>query len=271
MEHTHSNTTFSVTAISLYPLKGAGAVGVDRAEVTSRGLRGDRCWMVVDSDGRFLSQRSHPALAVVGSALLPDGLVLAAPDRAPVTCRVPDPSDRCQVEIWRDTVEAAAGPAEASAWLSDLLGLPCRLVYQDRPDSRSITSSRGRPGETVSFADGFPVLLCSESSLADLNGRLSQPVSMDRFRPNLVVTGSDPFAEDRWRRLVIGSVTFRNAGPCPRCSVTTVDQTTGQKETEPLRTLATYRQETGGVMFGVNLVPEITGMVAEGDPVRILE
>jgi hypothetical protein len=271
MDHAQSTTGLTLSAIRTYPLKGASAVGTDRAAVTPRGLAGDRGWMVVDGSGRFVSQRTRPRLATVTAGLVSGGLALAAPGRDPLVCPVPDGRRRLAVEIWDDTVDAALADAGAARWLSAVLGLECRLVRQDRPDSRPLAGPRGRPGDAVSFADGSPVLLCGEAALADLNARLTDPVPMDRFRPNLVFAGGAPHAEDRWRRIRIGPVVFRNAGPCPRCTVTTVDQARGEPGSEPLATLATYRRRPGGVMFGVNLVPESLGTLRTGDRIEILD
>lgn len=271
MDTSESNRNMVLSAINLYPLKGAGGLAVEHAPVTARGLAGDRLWMIVDEGGRFVSQRSHPALALLEASLVPEGLELAHPVRETLRCPVPDGSRRLDTAIWSDTVEAADGGDEAAAWLTGLLGSPCRLVYQDDARSRPIPAPKGREGDVVSFADGSPVLLCGEAALADLNGRLASPLPMDRFRPNLVFAGGPPFGEDDFGRVSVGEVVFRSTGPCPRCTVTTVDQATGNRGEEPLRTLATYRKREGGVMFGVNLVPESTGRVTVGDPLVVLD
>lgn len=271
MEPAQSTTGLTLSAIRTYPLKGATATTAPAAEVTRRGLAGDRRWMLVDASGRFVSQRSHPRLATVTAGLVPGGLALAAPGHDPLVCPRPDGKRRLAVGIWNDTVDAALAAEEASKWLGTVLDLECRLVFQDRPDSRPIAGPKGRPGDAVSFADGSPVLLCGEAALTHLNSRLEDPLTMDRFRPNLVFTGAPPHAEDHWRRLRIGPVVFRNTGPCPRCTVTTVDQATGERGAEPLATLAGYRQQPGGVMFGVNLVPEAEGTLQVGDPLVILD
>lgn len=271
MDTSESNTNMVLGAIYLYPLKGARGLAADHAAVTARGLAGDRLWMIVEGNGRFVSQRSHPALALLEVHHGPEGLDLAHPGRETLRCPEPDGSRRLEAAIWKDTVDAADAGDEAAAWLTELLGGPCRLVYQDDARSRPLPAPRGREGDVVSFADGSPVLLCGEAALADLNGRLDAPLPLDRFRPNLVFRGGPPFAEDGFGRLSIGEVVFRNTGPCPRCTVTTVDQATGLRGKEPLRTLATYRKREGGVMFGVNLVPENTGRVAVGDPLVLLD
>lgn len=261
----------TLTAIGLYPLKGARGGAVQDAAVTPRGLAGDRLWMIVDAQGKFVSQRSHPELALLETAGRQDSLELSLPGRPTLACPVPDGARRLDVGIWADTVDAADAGDEAAAWVSDVIGMPCRLVYQDDPMSRPIPSPKGREGDVVSFADGSPVLLCGEAALADLNARLDAPLPMDRFRPNLVFDGGAPFAEDGFGRLSVGEVIFRNTGPCARCTVTTVDQTTGDRGKEPLRTLATYRQQAEGVMFGVNLVPENSGCVRVGEALKILD
>ena len=260
-----------LSAIHLYPVKGIRGVTATRAHVESEGLRHDRRWMIVDDEGHFLSQRSHPALALLAGRFNGHHLELTAPGQAPLSLDTPDGTQRIAVTVWRDRVDAAAAGNQGDAWISRYLGNKCRMAYMDDSCSRSITSSQGRPGESVSFADGYPFLLVSYASLADLNSRLDTPLPMDRFRPNLVVAGCEAFAEDGWRKLAVGEAVFRFAGLCARCSVTTVDQKSGIRASkEPLRTLATYRQGEGGVVFGVNLVPEKTGVIAIGDRVRVL-
>jgi uncharacterized protein YcbX len=260
-----------LSAIHLYPVKGIGGVTAAQAKVEPEGLRHDRRWMIVDDQDNFLSQRSHPRLALLTGSFDGHKLELAAPGQDPLSLDIPDGRRRITVTVWRDRVDAAATRGDADEWISRYLGQSCRLAYMDETCLRPISSSRGRPGESVSFADGYPCLLISAASLADLNCRLETPLPMDRFRPNLVVDGCDAFAEDGWQKLAIGETVYRFAGLCARCSVTTVDQQSGTRESkEPLRTLATYRQGEGGVVFGVNLVPEKTGAIAVGDKVVVL-
>jgi uncharacterized protein YcbX len=260
-----------LSAIHLYPVKGIGGVTAAQAKVEPEGLRHDRRWMIVDDQDNFLSQRSHPRLALLTGSFDGHKLELAAPGQDPLSLDIPDGRRRITVTVWRDRVDAAATRGDADEWISRYLGQSCRLAYMDEICLRPISSSRGRPGESVSFADGYPCLLISAASLADLNSRLETPLPMDRFRPNLVVDGCDAFAEDGWQKLAIGETVYRFAGLCARCSVTTVDQQSGTRESkEPLRTLATYRQGEGGVVFGVNLVPEKTGAIALGDKVVVL-
>jgi uncharacterized protein len=176
---------------------------------------------------------------------------------------------RRDVQVWSSRVAALVHDA-GSAWLSDALGRRCQLVYMPDDVERAVNPLRGRPGDVVSFADGYPFLLIGQGSLDDLNGRMSAPLPMIRFRPNLVVEGAAAFAEDGWPRVRIGAVTFRNVKPCDRCVMTTVDPETGNKGAEPLRTLATYRAWGGAVWFGVNLIAENTGTLRVGDAVEAL-
>ena len=266
------NMDIRLSAIWQYPVKGIRGVLVDQALVEPAGLRFDRRWIIVDGQGKFVSQRSLPRLALISGDFDGSRLLLAAPGQTPLRLEVPAGDLRTEVSVWRDRIAGAAADPSADRWLSEFLDHPSRLVYMDERCRRPISSPGGRSGESVSFADGYPLLMISAASLEDLNGRLEQPLPMDRFRPNLVVSGCEPFAEDRWERLRIGQAVFRFAGLCPRCSVTTVDQATGARNSEePLRTLVGYRQTEQGVVFGVNLIPEVTGTIATGDQVTILD
>ncbi len=265
----------TVASLHVHPVKSAGGVAVDEAFVSARGLEHDRRWMLVDRDARFLSQRAHPRLALVRTRL-EDGRVRCARPGAPdlvLPAAPPEDAPEMGVEVWGDRVRARSASQEAHAWFSDHLGLACRLVHMPDHVRRPVDPSFGREGDVVSFADGYPVLLAEEASLEDLNARLDEPVPMDRFRPNLVVAGTAPYAADGWSRIRVGAVPFRVVKPCARCVVTTVDQATGRaggEAAEPLRTLATYRRSGSGVVFGQNLVPDGHGTVRVGDPVEVL-
>ena len=261
-----------LSAIHLYPVKGIRGVSANQARVEKIGLQSDRRWVVVGGDGKFLSQRTHPRLARVVGKFHDRGLELSAPGQPLLHLDIPREAPRMDITVWRDRMDAAAADPRADEWFSNYLGQTCRLAYMDEACHRPISSPQARPGDSVSFADGYPCLLVSTASLADLNGRLANPLPMDRFRPNLVVEGCGPFAEDNWRKFSLGDVVFRFAGLCARCSVTTVDQESGERKTnEPLQTLAGYRHNEKGVVFGVNLIPEGTGGISVGDKITILE
>ncbi len=230
--------------------------------------------MVVDQNNRFLTQRVLPRMAVIAACVTPGGLRLSAPGQGSADVPTPRPDAALEhVAVWRDTVQAVPAGAAANAWLSTALGQQCRLVHLRDPDARVSRSAYALAGETVSFADAFPVLLTSAGSLADLNARLAVPVPIGRFRGNLVIAGAPAWAEDSWRLIRIGSASFRVAKPCDRCLVTTIDQATGERpqRMEPLRTLGQFRQEERGIMFGQNLVPTVLGRVSVGDEIAVLE
>jgi uncharacterized protein len=248
----------TLTGLYVYPLKSARGIALERATLDERGIEHDRRWMVVDEQGVFVSQRTHPRLALVATAL--DGAVLrlAAPGLPELAVEPPVGSATVPVRVWKDDVSASLAPRAACEWVSELLGARCRLVYL--PDAaRRRVAAPYEPARLVSFADAFPFLLVSEASLAELDRRLERPVPMDRFRPNLVVSGCAPHAEDCWRRIRIGDVPFTVAKPCSRCVVVTTDQSTGERHREPLATLATYRRSGDKVMFGQNLIHEHMG------------
>ena len=262
-----------ITELRVYPLKGARGVSVASARVQPRGLAGDRRWMLADDQGHFLQQRVLPQMAGLGARIVADGVLqVSADDHATLTVPVPSGSERLTVTVWGDQVHAADAGSEAAGWFSTVLGVPCRLVYMDAAARRPVDPKYGLVDADVSFADTMPLLLASEASLADLNRRLPEAITMDRFRPNVVVDGRQPWAEDRWGRLRIGDVSFQATHPCKRCIVTTIDQRTGTPaaDREPLRTLATFRRTDGGVLFGMNLAPRQAGTIRVGDPL-ILE
>lgn len=269
-----------LTALYLHPVKSCRGVAVDSAQVDAYGLVGDRRFLVVDTGGRFLTQRTHPRMALIETALSGDTLILSSPGHGSVSA--PPSGIRRPVSgvtVWKDTVTADDCGDEAAMWLGEFLGLTCRLVragvaYSRPIPGRKLPSTldvRLSAGHEVSFADAFPFLVISEESLADLNRRLDAPLPMNRFRPNLVVAGAEPYAEDDWARFRIGSVVFHGATRCGRCVITTTDQLTAARAQEPLRTLATYRRdEEGVVMFGRNLVHETkSGRLSVGDAVEL--
>ncbi len=252
--------------IHIYPLKGAAGISLERADVRAGGLANDRRFMLVDDRGVFLTQREHPRLALVTTALTDSSLVIgdgASEVAVPLACDGP----RRSVRIWKDETEALEVPGDAAALLSSHLHTRCSLVFMPDDVIRPVDPAYGHTGDRVGFADGFPILLATRASLADLNERLAAPVPMNRFRPNLVVEGGAPFDEERHRQVRIGHRIFRMPKRCSRCTVTTVDQATGAVGKEPLRTLATYRTEANKVYFAQNTIPVGEGPIALGDEI----
>ncbi len=263
-----------VEAILVYPVKALRGLAVQHGTVEPWGLAGDRRWMVVKPDGRFLTQRDRPELARIMVTILPGGVALARPAAAGI--EIPTPgrqAPRRRIRIWSDELSALDAGPEAAAWLGAALGFACGLVYLDDTSARPVDPAYGRPEDRVAFPDGFPVLLTNEASLQAVNAALPQPVPMSRFRPNIVIAGAGAWAEDHWRRIRIGTVSFRVVKPCSRCIVTTVDQLTGTRpdQAEPLKTLGQMHRAPGGIMFGQNLIPDGSGAIAVGDPVELLE
>ncbi len=255
-----------------FPVKSLAGHALARADVDGFGLQGDRRWMLVDREGRFLTQRELPRMALIVPRPEPGGLVLQAPELPDLALRQPPrEAERIRVKVWSDVCEAQLSEPSAQAWLSDFLGLPCRLVYMPDEVVRGVDPRYAQSQDRAAFSDGFPLLLISQASLDDLNGRLDEPLPMLRFRPNLVVEGCGPYAEDGWRRIRIGDLTLRVVKPCSRCKITTVDPYTAETGSEPLKTLAGYRREGNQVFFGQNLLHDGPGELALGMPVEVLE
>jgi len=256
--------------VYVYPIKSFGGISLQSADLGATGLLHDRRWMLVDEGGGFLSQRRHPRMPLISPRITPDRLVVSAPGMPDLDVPLEgEPGERIDVEVWGDAQRGAPVGGYADRWFGRFLGSPCRLVRKPDDDVRPVDSAYARSGDETSFADASPLLLISEASLQDLNARLESPVPMNRFRPNLVVRGCGPYSEDGWGELRIGTATFRVAEACPRCAVTTVDQESGERGKEPLRTLTTYRRLEGGVLFGRNLIHTSPGAVGVGDPVRV--
>ncbi|MBC9725381.1 MOSC domain-containing protein [Streptomyces sp. TRM68367] len=268
-------------SIHVHPVKAFRGLAPRDAVVEPWGLAGDRRWVVIDDGGKVVTQRQQPRLALAAAELLPGGGVrLSAPGMDALTVPVPEAAGTVPVVMPRDKVEGV--PAEdpaAHAWCSAYLGADVRLVHMDDPATRRpVDPEYARPGETVSFADGYPLLVTTVASLDALNSLIARgdhapegPLPMNRFRPSLVVAGTEAWAEDGWPGIAVGEVAFRVAKPCGRCVVTTTHQGTAERGREPLHSLGRHRRIGGKLVFGQNLVPLSRGTVRVGDPVRMLE
>ena len=259
-----------------YPVKSGQAQSLQASQVGLLGLQGDRRWMVVEEEnGRFLTQRAWPQLGQIDARDDDNGqLLLQAPGRVPLQVPVPAADDALRgVTIWRDTLRVPDAGDEAARWVSDFIGKPTRLVQVPLDRARMTQAGFGKDDDQVAFADGFPLLLIGEASLQDLSQKVGRPLEMLRFRPNLVIEGSEAYAEDNWKRIRIGDVEFRVVKSCSRCILTTIDPQTGERsaDREPLATLQKYRAEADGAMFGQNLVNDSNGRLEVGMPVEILE
>lgn len=251
----------TVARLFIHPVKSCGAIELPRALLTPAGLQHDREWMIVTAEGRFLTQREVPRLALVAPALEDDALVLRAPGLEPLVVPLAVGSDRsCTVTVWDDRCQALDAGDAAAAWCSAWLQRDSRLVRFD-PRHRRPTDARwshGVAGESL-FSDGFPLLVLAQASLDDLNARLPAPVGVERFRPNVLLGGCEPYAEDAHAAIEVPGVRLRLAKPCTRCVITATDQSTGVVTgDEPLRTLRRYRWDAQlrGVKFGQNAIVE---------------
>jgi uncharacterized protein YcbX len=263
-----------LTQINIYPIKSLKGITLKEAKVEARGLQYDRRWMLTDLNGHFFTQREFPKMATIEVSVDADGLTAAAPGAGELKIGPrPNPRGAETVQIWKDSTQAVAYGAEINGWFSSVLETDCQLVYMADEFRREVDPAFAVADDIVSFADGYPFLVISENSLNDLNSKLEEPLPMNRFRPNLVVSGADAFAEHNWRKFSVGENIFYGVKPCKRCVITTIDQTSGEfTGNEPLKTLATYRDVPGGVIFGENLLSANPGgTIRVGDEVTVME
>ncbi len=259
-----------VTEINIYPIKSCRVINLEKGEVTKKGFLHDREYLIVDKNGKFITQRQQPILAKVGVKLGQNSLTLTFEnDSFTFTPRLT--GTEVEVQVWGDRPVGIDQGDKVAHWLEEILGKNCRLVKQSPQHPRIVDQKYAQnPTDEVSFADGYPYLLTNTASLEYLNAKLAQPIAMNRFRPNLVVNTAQPFREDSWKAIKIGDITFDVVKPCSRCVVITTDQLTGERDNfqEPLRTLSTFREICQGqIMFGMNLIPRECGEIKRGDSV----
>lgn len=256
-----------LSSLHIYPLKSARGISLDTVELDDFGPVLDRRWMLIDSDRALVTRRELHRMALIDVALSNGGIRVSAPGAGVLEAGQGTSGDPLvEVRVWDDRCLARDLGDSAARWFSGFLERQVRLVFMPDETFRQIDIDYVPGIRRVSFADGFPLLLIGEGSLEELNRRLSEPVPMNRFRPNLVLAGSEPFAEDTWESVRIGAVGFDVLKPCSRCVATTVDHETAQSGKEPLRTLATFRRRGQGVYFGQNLLHQGPGLIRVGDP-----
>ena len=256
----------------IYPLKSARGIPLREMPLADRGPAGDRRWMLIDDAGIMLSQRDLPRMALISVANGTGELACSAPGMPPLLVPVPEPAatPRLSARIFDNDVDVQLAADSAHAWFSLFLGAPCRLVHQSDHAFRQVNRVYAAKGVGVSLADGFPLLLINQASLDDLNRRLPEPVDMRRFRPNLVVSGAQPFEEDTWRTIRAGDLELALVKPCARCPIPCVNPDTGERGNEPSRTLATFRRRNSDIFFGWNVLAPASGTLRVGDPVTVL-
>ena len=262
--------TLTISEMFVYPVKSAGGLNVSSMQLNSRGPKYDRHWMLIDNKNRFLTQRQHPKMCLIGTQLEEQGLTLNAPGKAACTVSGTTSFER-QVQVWNDEVLAVDCGDEVAQWLSEYMQKDCRLVYMPEHSQRLVDPDYARENQTVGFADGFPILLVSKASLDNFNSKLDTPVGMDRFRPNIVIEGCEPYAEDDWQKIKIGDITFSLVKPCSRCIIPSIDQQTGDKQSEIINALNQYRRRNNKTYFGQNALHNKAGKISVGDVVAIVE
>lgn len=265
-------TRHTLSEIWIYPIKSLAGIRQAKAKVKQKGLEFDRRWMLVDEQGRFLTQREHPEMSMFRLTLDHTTLTVISnttQDQIKLDLIGSEEGEFQRVVIWDDQVEAIEPNPRLSHWFSDHLKVRCRLVFFPEPNRRDVDPDYAKNREQVSLADGYPFLIIGQPSLDDLNKRLASPIKMNRFRPNFVFTGGEAYKEDTWKHIRIGKSEFMGVKPCGRCVLTTVNPETGVKEKEPLATLSTYRKKENKILFGQNLVAVVYNEVYEGDEIEI--
>ncbi len=260
-----------ISAIFIYPIKGLPGISVETSMIQTKGLQFDRRWMLVDENNQFLSQRELPILSQCKVQMHKTGFLIYSPNglsAIEIPFQICGPEQL--VKVWNDSCIAHFLDKEVDEWFSKIIDRTCRLVFMPEHSQRLLIETNVPANSSVSFADGFPILLIGSASLQFLNNQLQEPVLMDRFRPNIVISGSAPFAEDQWGDFKIKENRFKAIKPCARCSVTSINQQTGEPGTEPLRTLSLFRKKGAKIFFGENIIcTHIASEICVGDLLQI--
>lgn len=260
-----------VSQLFVYPVKSLAGIAVSTWQVNAKGLLHDRKWMLIDRNLCFLSQRKIPKMALIKTQLTDTQLILStSPDNSISLPINPSTGDTRHISIWHDSCISKTTSTVANQWLSDFLEVHCQLVYQPDEVLRPVDSRYAQKTDHINFTDGFPFLLTSQASLDALNSAMNLTLSMTRFRPNIVVSQCQPYAEDGWREISINGIDFRLPKPCSRCSVPTIDPDTAKTNKEPLTTLNRLRKWHNRVYFGQNMLHNNCGQLTVGNTVRII-
>jgi len=256
--------------IYIYPVKSLAGIKVSSWTVNSKGLVHDRKWMLIDKDNQFLSQRRLPKMALIKTQLTKTELILSTSVSGSISLPI-EPHEGTEIisTIWKDQCPSKTISKEADQWLSDFLGLECQLVYQPEDVNRFVDPNYATSTDIVNFSDGFPFLITSKASLESLNQVMGLKLPMQRFRPNLVISNCESYAEDSWREITINNIEFRLPKPCSRCSVPTIDTETAKTNKEPLTTLNRLRKWNKKVYFGQNALHNTSGQLSISSPVQI--
>jgi hypothetical protein len=264
----------TISQLFIYPVKSLGGISLPSAQLTDRGFKYDRRWMLVDENNRFLSQREFPVMALLQTVISEKGIVVVDKRNVSINCLIPftvETDKIIKVQVWDDECDAVIVSETLNTWFTQALGISCKLVFMPDDSMRKVDDRYAANNEITSFSDGYPLLMIGQSSLDDLNGRLKEKLSIDRFRPNIVFTGGIPYEEDTMAEFEINGITLYGVKQCARCVVTTIEQSNAAKGKEPLKTLAAYRQLNNKIYFGQNVLYKTTGVINTGDAVIIKE
>lgn len=263
-----------ISELAIYPVKSVRQIKLQKSSLQFGGLKYDRRWMVVDTNGVMITQRKVARLCLIQPELInPEidcSLSLNAPDMLEIKVSVPDGSIKRSVKVWDDCCNAHDAGDEVANWLSDFLNIECSLVYFPDDEIRIVDQTYARPDDHTAFSDGFPILLTSQASLDDLNSRMDEVIPMARFRPNVVVSGCEAYVEDDWKQLKVGDIALRIVKPCSRCVIPSIDIATASRCEEPTKTLIAYRKHDNKIFFGQNVVADGEGEIEVGMKVIVI-
>lgn len=256
--------------IFIYPVKSLAGIKVSKWPVTEKGLLHDRKWMLIDSNNQFISQRRVSRMALIKTQLTESQLILSTSSSHSISLPLfPVDGENCLITLWKDQCHAKTTTSQANQWLSEFLGIECQLVYQPDEVTRHVDPTYAKASDKVYFSDGFPFLIVSTASLTELNQAMEVDIPMLRFRPNLVISDCQSFAEDGWREITINNIKFRLPKACSRCSIPTIDLETAEFSKEPLKTLNRLRKWKKQVFFGQNALHNTTGELITGSSIEI--
>jgi uncharacterized protein YcbX len=262
-----------VSQLFIYPIKSLGGIAKQWVDITPTGFKHDRRWMLVDEQALFLSQRTHPQMALLQTSETEKGIIVRQAQNPSQFIEIPferdDYTDKIKVTVWEDNCDALLAGRQLNEWFSHMLQINCRLVYMPDDTKRWVDDRYASNQEVTSFSDGYPIMMLGQSSLDVLNQKLMQALPMDRFRPNIVFTGGPAHLEDEMARFSINDIHFLGVKPSSRCVITCINQQTAQKGKEPLQTLATYRMKNNKIYFGQNILHQQNGRIATGDEITI--
>jgi uncharacterized protein YcbX len=263
---------FKVSELYIYPVKSLGGIKLDKAVITDRGFKYDRRWMLIDANNRFISQRECAKMALLKTHISAEYLMVTNTSDGSFI-NVPlhtEKEEVIQVSVWDDTCYGQLVDDSIDKWFTDTLGMEIRLVYMPESTRRFTDPAYAPAGSITSFSDAYPFLIIGQSSLDDLNDRLNNKISINRFRPNIVFTGGSPYQEDVINSFTINNIHFNGVKLCARCPIITIDQADASKGKEPTKTLATYRAKNNKIYFGQNLIHRGVGTITVGDELSVL-